>query len=395
MTKKLLGNFPVFAEEAKLGDITDVNGNVLPLRSYPSFHTSNTLAYAKGFTELNPKVMNGALNFITSGLSYLYKQGVPEFTLNVAYPKGAVVTFNGNLYISLCDDNIKHISQSSYWGKFVFEHTRKDSVTSCNKDDGLPIGTILTVPVAVEKEGYIDYVEGHSFNPAMYPELYTVLGSKEFAVSNQSTNNELPLGSVVHLLSVTSKLPDGWIEWDTSYGSLRKYPELLAELTRMAQRLPLGVARDMWLNALDKQSLPMFENGSFHLALGDIGLYKTDSVKQQQLVSAPIVIDSSNTLNPMGYTRCAAENNTQPAVVNPDMDVIRTLPTSYVIVGHTADQYQDVAVNKNGYITYVGDADVTAPKTLFTRLIIKAVNQRPSSISSTHKQIIKAFTLGE
>ena len=77
MTKKLLGNFPVFAEEAKLGDITDVHGNVLPTKSYPSFHTSNTLAYAKGLTEVNPKVMNGALNFITSGLSYLYKHGVP------------------------------------------------------------------------------------------------------------------------------------------------------------------------------------------------------------------------------------------------------------------------------------------------------------------------------
>lgn len=392
--KRMLGTFPVFGSEAKLGKLQDVNGNVLPSKSFPSFYTSNVEAYEKGFKEITPEVLNGALHHVTSAVSYLYKHGVPEFSLNVAYPKGAIVTFAGNLYVSLTDENIKHVSQSSHWGKFVFEHSRYEYKPTEKQDDNLPIGTILTVPVSVKKDGYIDYVEGHSFNGAMYPELYHALGTNEFAVTNQTAHSELPIGSMVHVLS-TAKVPDGWIEWDTSYGSLRKYPELLNELQRVVSRLPLGEAKDYWLSALAKQSLPIFEGGDLYLGLGELGLYTKDTIKQQQLVSAPVVLDHSNTLNPLGVARCPVESETLPAVSNPDVAVERTANTSYVVVGQPVESYNNVAVDKKGFVTHVGNGNVTAPKTLHTRLLVKAVNQRPSSISSTHKQIIKAYTLGD
>jgi hypothetical protein len=57
-----------------------------------------------------------------------------------------------------------------------------------------------------------------------------------------------------------------------------------------------------------------------------------------------------------------------------------------VIVAHRAEQHKDV----DAKMVVVSEAVAeTVPKTLSTRLIVKATNQRPSSISSTHKQVIK------
>lgn len=389
MTKQITGTFPVFGSNADLGNLQNTNQNVVMRNTYPSFYTGNPVGYEKGFTEEpNYKQLNGILNHITSGLNYIYKNGVSPFALNVAYPKGAVVTFNGAVFVSKSDNNTNHVSQKSFWDKLVTE-----SVDRAN-DDGLPVGTILTVPITTSKQGYIDYVEGGSFNPTIYPELYTALGQQTFGTySHSGTDVSLPIGSMVHWMSGNPNVPDGWVEWKTDYGLLNKYPELYAVLSDMVERMELTPTKEQWRQALRTHSLPMFEMSGFYLGLGSVGQYHTDKTKQYALNSAPVVIDNSNTLNPLGVTRCVAEKESYPVVANPQQNVTRSFnDTNYVVVGQPASVYP-ANVDKKGYETVVGDSDVTAPKTLFTRLLIKATNPRPSAISSTHKQIIKAFTI--
>lgn len=389
MTKQITGTFPVFGSDADLGNLQNTNQKVIMKNTYPSFYTGDTVNYMKGFTDTpNYKQLNGIFNHITSGLNYIYKNGIPPFTLDVAYPRGAVVTFNGSVFVSKSDNNTNHVSQKTFWDKLVTESTQRSN------DDGLPIGTILTVPITSSKQGYIDYVEGDSFNPTIYPELYTALGQKTFGTySHNGIDVSLPIGSMVHWLSGNTNVPDGWIEWKTDYGLLNKYPELYAVLSNMVERMELTSTKEQWRQALRTYSLPMFEMSGFYLGLGSVGQYEPDKTKQYVLNSAPVVIDNSNTLNPLGVTRCAAEKESYPVVVNPQQNVTRSFnDTSYVVVGQPANVYQ-ASVDKRSYETVVGDADVTAPKTLFTRLLIKATNPRPSAISSTHKQLIKAFTV--
>lgn len=390
MTKQITGSFPVFGKSAKLGNLENTGGKVIVKNNYPMFYSSDKANYEVGFTsEPTYKQLNGILNHITSGLSYLYKQGIPEFTLNVSYPRGAVVTFNGGVFVSKTDNNINHVSQKSFWDKLVTKATEKTN------DDGLPIGTILTVPITTEKKGYIDYKEGETFSPTIYPELYTALGTKTFGTAiNSNFDSSLPIGSMVHYLSGSSNVPDGWLEWTSMYGSLRPYPELYQVLSHMVQGMEFGTTRTLWEQALRTHSLPQFENSGFYLGLGKVGEYKSDTVRQYELITPPVVIDNSNTLNPLGVTRCVAEEKVYPVLVNPEEPVTKlSQNTSYVVVGQKAEQYANVGVEKHQYRVTVGNGHQTAPKTLSTRVIVKAVNPRPSAISSTHKQIIKAFTV--
>lgn len=391
MTKQITGSFPIFGASADFGNVENTSSKVIVKNNYPMFYSSDKAGYSKGFTsEPTYKQINGVLSHITSGISYLYKQGVPEFTLNVSYPKGAVVTFNGSLFVSNTDNNIYHVSQRSYWDKVVTE-TKKET----SRDDGLPVGTILTVPITTKKEGYIDFQEGERFQASFYPELYKALGSETFGNPiGGSSDASLPIGSMVHFMSGSHNVPDGWVEWTNSYGVLRNYPELYNVFTHMVHNMPLGKTRTIWEQALNTFSLPQFEMSGFYLGLGTVGEYKTDTVKQTTLVTAPVVIDSSNTLNPLGVNRCVAEEKAYPVLVNPEQPVRKLLQdTNYVVVGHRAEQYANVDVEKHSYEVTVGNGNQTAPKTLFTRVIVKAVNPKPSAISNTHKQIIKAFTV--
>lgn len=388
--ERILGNVPVFGSDSKFGKLEDTNGK--PVRSGYDFYRSNSVSYEQGVKELTPEVFNGAMNYLTNLIGYTYSKGVPEFTLNVAYDKGAIVTFNGSLYVSLTNENIKHVTQSSHWGKFVIE--QNDSVHNdigCKKDttDSNPIGTILTVPITVEKEGYIDYVEGRSFIPSLYPDLYTALGTNTFPVSGNTRESGLPVGSIIPFLS-TGNVPDGYLEWTTSYGSLVKYPELKQVLFDMANRLPLGTVKSTWLDALKNNALPLFEASGFFLGYGkQVGTYTSDTTKSTELKFAPMVIDASNTLNPLGYSRCAEQTQAvapvQARTVNQEH-----IDSPYVILANRTDVHQGVT-NKQMYQVVVGDGNETAPKQLAVRLLIKAVSSQPASISSTHKQIIKAY----
>lgn len=388
MSNRILGNVPVFAKDSAFGSLHDTTGKVIRSGSL-DFYRNNMVGYGKGITKVTPEIFNGAINYVTELLNYSYAMGVPEFSLNVAYAKGAVVTFEGSLYISKTNGNVTHVSQSSHWAKIAVEPQNNGSCTS--KTDSNPIGTILTVPVTAELDGYIDYVEGKTFNPTIYPELYKALGTKQFASTafNSGVDN-LPIGTVLPLLSSATNIPAGYIEWTTNYGLLSKYPELLNVLSNMANQLPLGDSKTAWLEALRTQSLPMFESAGFFLGYGkQVGTYTTDSTRTQTVQFAPVVVDASNTLNPLGYNRCAESKETV-APVNASQMSRSPSESPFVMLANRAGVHQDVQ-NKTMYQVALGDGNETAPRHLAVRLLIKAVSSQPASISATHKQIIKAF----
>lgn len=372
--RRVLGNFPVYG-----------NNDYYP--------TYNQYEWEKGKVDCDK-----VLNFVSNGLNYLYRWGTPEWSLNVLYPKGATVIFDGALYISLVDGNNKHITQSTYWAKVQIEpnNSRFNDIGFKPKSttvDSNPIGTILTVPKSASMVGYIDYVEGQSFNETIYPELYSALGTNRFAADTGTGSSELPLGSLLHVLSSNPNVPNGFIEWK-SFTSLVQYPELKAELARIAEQLPAGLSKTEWQNSLSQNQLPRFELAQFYLGIGNsVGMYSQDTVATSNLQSLPVVLDNSQTLNPLGVSRCVVDQHhtTVPAIVNTATGVHQSHTASeYVLVAHRADVHTNVQ-GKNQYITTVGNSTVTAPKTLSTRLFIKAVADKPSSISSTHKRVIKAF----
>lgn len=386
MSNRILGNVPVFAKDSAFGSLHDTTGKVIRSGSL-DFYRNNMVGYGKGITKVTPEIFNGAINYVTELLNYSYAMGVPEFSLNVAYAKGAVVTFEGSLYISKTNDNVTHVSQSTHWDKIAVELQNNGSCTS--KTDSNPIGTILTVPVTTELDGYIDYYEGKTFNPTIYPELYKALGTNQFTGTNSGTDN-LPVGTVLPLLSSTGNIPAGYIEWTTNYGLLSKYPELLKVLTDMVNQLPLGDSKTVWLEALRTHSLPMFESAGFFLGYGkQVGTYTTDSTRTQTVQFAPVVVDASNTLNPLGYNRCAESKETV-APVNANNVSRSPSESPFVMLANRASVHQDVQ-NKTMYQVALGDGNETAPRHLAVRLLIKAVSSQPASISATHKQIIKAF----
>ena len=387
MLKRILGEFPIFAKFAKLGKKTNVKGEYLPTESNQAFAESDTVAYETGTKEVTPEIFNGALNFVTSNLSYLFHRGVPEFSLGVAYSKGSIVTYEGGLYISFTDENVKHVSQTSHWGRFVTEPNKShhNKYPNGKPKDTNPVGTILTVPVNAQLDGYMDYVEGASFNQVIYPELFKVLGSNKFGTSTNS-GKDLPIGSLVHILS-TENIPDGWVEWN-SYSSLVGYPELHQALSRMVERLPLGSVKQAWVEALKQYRFPEFSASGFHVGMkGTVGNFINDAASAGNLLSYPVVVDNSNTLNPLGVSRCAVEQHKEivGATVS-EKSYMSSVASPLVIVAHRAEQHKDVDAKM---VVVSEPVSENVPKTLSTRLIVKATNQRPSNISSTHKQVIK------
>lgn len=377
MLERLLGKFPIFASKAKVGHLKDAN-NTTYYGDSNNFWRINKLPYELGFDNQPTKEqLNGVLNFLTANISYLFERGVPEFTLNLAYPKGAVVVFDGHLYISQTDKNTSHIS-SAHWKRIDVEVN--------SSYDANPIGTIITVPVNTQMKGYIEYVGGAKFDRAIYPDLYQALGSDTFAVSCSNEFDGLPVGSMIHVVGEAT-VPAGWIEWNGSYGKLAKYPDLARALRRMAESLPLGKTRENWIQALDTDSLPMFE-GHFHMALGDNGKYETDTTKREELMSAPAVFVDINKINPLGYKQCVKESESSPVVTTHTSTSEASIASPYVVVAQRAAELQQ---STNAFRSVLGTGDETKPKTLYTKVIIKATQPRQSAISTTHKQLIRAF----
>lgn len=299
-----------------------------------------------------------------------------EFTVGVVYKENDVVVYDGHLYISKKDNNIKHPSQSSAWTQ-----VGKAQETPSNP---FPIGTILTVPVNQEMDGFIPYVEGESFNRLVYPELFKVLGTDVFSeITNNGSNDSLPIGSLVCTLSPVSTIPDGWVEVTSRVGALTKYPELKQVLKSMAFALPME-SQSMWLAALEANTFPDLQG--YFFTTGSAGTL-TDAVANNGSFDAlPVVVDESNTLNPMGMSRPLASNVLKSPIVGDVKE--STLKTPYVLVAHKTDNY---GLGEVSLVSVGNGVNKIAPKSLAVRLLIKARGKGASNVSYTHKRVIRAF----
>lgn len=396
LVKRLLGAFPIFAKDAGVNEVHNLSGKPYDQSDWDNV-AEDTLTYEAGFKhrigkaaecfkdkdDVTPEKLNAMFNFVTNAIAYLYQQGIPEWTMNYEYPKGAVVTYKEKILVSTVDGNSRHPASTMYWKEYV-----PDVLIQEPKDIN-PIGTIVTVPTSVNLEGYIAYHQGGSFNEIMYPKLYEVLDTNTFGSVGTSVENELPLGSIVHSLSHT--VPSGWIEWDSTSPVLNSYPELKQELLRMVQGLPLGDIRTQWEQALSQNTLPAFEDFFLRSSqYGNIGDYIKDSVTGKDFNIMPVVVDESLTLNPMGIMR-AGDDTRIHSPINGHSAVSNTIQeTKVVLTGNYVDKYQDIAKANMLNINTGSNGYETAPKHLKTKLLIKAKNSS-SVVPSTHKQLIKAF----
>lgn len=395
--KRLLGAFPIFAKDAEVNQVHTLSGKPYNQDDWDNV-AEDSLTYEAGFKhrigkaeacfkdkdDVTPEKLNAMFNFVTNSIAYLYQQGIPEWTMNYEYPKGAVVTYKDKLLISTVDGNTRHPASNMYW-----KSIEPIEPVLINKDTN-PIGTIITVPNSVDKAGYIPYVQGHTFNKSAYPELFTVLGSDRFGSIGSSVENELPLGTIVHSLS--NKVPTGWVAWEYRVGILNQYPELKRELNIMVQRLPLGAVRTLWENALDQDTLPQFD-GEFFLrsvGYGNIGDYVKDSVKSKDFNIMPVVVDESSTLNPRGIMRCGDDTRIHSPINGASTVKHSLTETNVVLTGNYVDKYQDITEAMMFNVNTGSTGLETAPKHLKTKLLIKAKNSS-SVVPSTHKQLIKAF----
>lgn len=261
----------------------------------------------------------------------------------------------------------------------------KHKLNTKDKDDGLPIGTILTVPKSITRLGYIDYIEGKNFNRYLYPNLFDILGTDKFPFFGSEVNT-LPIGTCLYLLNA-EEVPSGFVEWNSSYGVLREYPELKKVLWKMANRIECIYTRNYWLEALDRNSFPLFSD--FYFGIGSVGMMKEDSVKETKFNTLPLVIDDSHTLSTIGLRRCTVEKDVVPVMFNEDTIVDSYSQNNYVVIGQRADVYKNVDIVQHQHV--MGKGNVTRPRTMCVRVIVKAVLPEVSDITCTHKRIIKAF----
>lgn len=392
--KRLVGAYPIFAKDAGVNEVHNLSGKPYHQNDWDNV-AEDMLTYEIGFKhrvgkatecfksseDVTPEKLNAMFNFLTNSIGYLYQQGIAEWTMNNSYPKGAVVTFNDRILISTVDNNTRHPASTMYWKEYV------PTVYTEQKDKN-PIGTILTVPVNTEIEGYIDYIQGAFFNKSLYPELYTALGTDRFGSVNTSHESELPLGTIVH--SFNDRVSDDWIVWKSNLPVLNNYPELKNELLRMVQRLPLGNIRTQWETALSHNTLPEFEDFFLRRTSNNIGDYMLDSVKLNDFNIMPVVVDESTTLNPRGIMR-EGDDTRIHSPINGNSRVSHSLQeTNVVITGNYIDKYQDISKAVMLNVNTGSNAIETAPKHLKTHVLIKA-RYSSTLIPSTHKQLIKAF----
>ena len=270
-----------------------------------------------------------------------------------------------------------------------FESTKSDSENKSTVDSN-PIGTILTVPLNAQLDGYIDFVSGSNFDKDIYPDLFKALGTNQF-VSDTGNNINLPIGTIIPWLNSDFNIPTGFVEWKTYKQSLIHYPELVRVLTIMAKQLPEGESKNEWLKALEQNTFPAFEYSGFYLhgSENHIGLYETDTTKREHINVLPAVVDNSNLLSPLGVSRCTTSKE-PVSVLHGNKLIVTDIPSVHVIPVNESKTFTD-SVNKNLNQLVLGSGSETKPKSLNVRILVKAVSDNPSQISTTHKRIIKAY----
>lgn len=130
--------------------------------------------------------MNGLFYAITSQLSYIFKEGFPEYDIQTEYNKGSLVKSvdtqgNVTIYKSLTDDNTGNaLSDSNYWAVFQSD----GSLAQAAYEIGLPQPTFSNTLLSNEI-----WLEGQEVSRTAYANLFAIYGTTYGAGDGTSTFN--------------------------------------------------------------------------------------------------------------------------------------------------------------------------------------------------------------
>lgn len=312
----------------------------------------------------------------------------PQFSHNVncIYNKDAIVIKNGVIYVSLKDCNMANLEDLNSWDKLDIK-AFKNKVGV----DSAPVGTILSVPKNTAKFGYIDYVEGKTFNKVLYPKLYNLFGSNVFPpLDDTNVGDNLPLGSIIHVMD-DEAIPNGWVKWEVKANNLAG-TDLLKLFKKLSRNTTDSNVKRLFDNAIAYNTFPDFED--FFLRAGVnansvIGSFVSDSVAFNASFKVLPLVISDDVLNPVA---CSTNNKPVSAnIIEGDVNVHTCESSCEVTAGIKGIKLKS-GCDKTLSTKYSlsGNSTETAPKHLVTYIAVKVVD-KVTKASGNFKQIIKGY----
>lgn len=312
----------------------------------------------------------------------------PQFSHNVncIYNKDAIVIKNGVIYVSLKDCNMANLEDVNSWDKLDIK-AFKNKVGV----DSAPVGTILSVPKNTAKFGYIDYVEGKTFNKILYPKLYNLFGSNVFPpLDDANVGDNLPLGSIIYVMD-DEAIPNGWVKWEVKANNLAG-TDLLKLFKKLSRNTTDSNVKQLFDNAIANNTFPDFED--FFLRAGVnansvIGSFVSDSVAFNASFKVLPLVISDDVLNPVA---CSTNNKPVSAnIIDGEVNVHACESSCEVTAGIKGIKLKsgcDKAVSTKYSLS--GNGTETVPKHLVTYIAVKVMD-KVTKASGNFKQIIKGY----
>lgn len=141
----------VFASSAKLGEVVQ----------FPNIGRGWGIAFEQTNGIPSMEHFNHLFNRIDSSLVYILQQGIPEWSENIDYPKGAIVKHGGKTYKALSSNKNKELSLDQYW---------IDTDSSFNVIRDMLVGVPIPYPLSTVPEGCLS-MNGQRFDKSRYPAL--------------------------------------------------------------------------------------------------------------------------------------------------------------------------------------------------------------------------------
>ena len=312
----------------------------------------------------------------------------PQFVHNVncIYSKDAVVLKDGVMFMSLKDCNMANLEDRDSWAKLDIKGFKNKIGV-----DSAPVGTVLTVPKDTSKFGYIDYVEGRSFNKSMYPKLYSLFGSNIFpALDAANVGDNLPLGSIIHVMD-DEVIPTGWKKWEIRANNLAG-TDLLKLFKKLSRNTSDSNMKQLYDNAIASNTFPDLED--FFLRAGVnvnsvIGSFISDTVAFNASFKLLPLVLSDDALNPVA---CSTGSTVESAsIISGDANVHQCDSNCGVTAGVKGVKLKEGCTSaKSTTVKLSGNGTETAPKHLVTHIAVKVVD-KVTKASGNFKQIIKGF----
>lgn len=311
----------------------------------------------------------------------------PQFVhdVNCIYSKDSVVLKDGVLFISLKDCNMANLEDRDSWAKLDIKGFKNKIGV-----DSAPVGTILTVPKDTSKFGYIDYVEGRTFNKGMYPKLYSLFGSNVFpALDAANVGDNLPLGSIIHVMD-DEAIPTGWKKWEVRANNLAG-TDLIKLFKKLSRNTSDSNMKQLYDNAIASNTFPDLED--FFLRAGVnvnsvIGSFVSDTIAFNASFKVLPLILTNDALNPIA---CSIEPTVETASIIHSSANVHQCDSCDVSVGVKGIKLKEGCTSaKSSMLKLSGNGTETAPKHLVTHIAVKVVD-KVTKTSGNFKQIIKGF----